>query len=30
MNNDGSAYGLWGLVLVNSAVFIFFIFSFSQ
>lgn len=30
MNNDGSAYGLWGLVLVNSAVFIFFIFSFSK
>jgi len=30
MNRDGAAYGLWLLVLVNSAVFIFFAFSFTK
>ncbi len=30
MNHDGSAYGLWGLVLVESAFFIIFAFSFAR
>lgn len=30
MNNDGSAYGLWGLVLIESAFFIIFAFSFTR
>ena len=30
MNGDGSAYGLWSLVLLNSAVFILFAFSFYK
>lgn len=30
MNGAGQAYGLWGLVLINSAVFIFFAFSFTK
>ncbi len=30
MNNDVSAYGLWALVIVNSAIFIFFAFSFTK
>lgn len=30
MNHDMSSYGLWGLVLINSAVFIIFAFSFSR
>ncbi|WOF44974.1 isoprenylcysteine carboxylmethyltransferase family protein [Sphingopyxis indica] len=29
-HNDGSAYGLWGLVIVNAAVFILFAFSFFK
>jgi len=28
--HDGDAYGLWSLVLINSAIFIFFAFSFSK
>jgi protein-S-isoprenylcysteine O-methyltransferase Ste14 len=30
MNHDGSAYGLWGLVLIESAFFIIFAFSFTR
>jgi hypothetical protein len=30
MNHDGSAYGLWGLVLIESAFFITFAFSFTR
>ena len=30
MNHDGSAYGMWGLVLIESAFFIIFAFSFTQ
>jgi len=30
MNHQGSAYGLWALVLINSAVFILFAFSFAK
>ena len=29
MNNE-SAYGLWSLVIINSAIFIFFAFSFAK
>src|ERR1039457_5588945 len=30
MNHDGSAYGMWGLVLIESAFFIIFAFSFTR
>lgn len=30
MNHDGSAYGLWGLVLIESAFFVIFAFSFTR
>jgi hypothetical protein len=30
MNHDGNAYGLWGLVLIESAFFIIFAFSFTR
>lgn len=30
MNHQGSAYGLWALVLINSAVFILFAYSFAK
>lgn len=30
MNHQGSAYGLWALVLINSAVFLFFAYSFAK
>jgi len=30
MNRDGSAYGMWGLVLIESAFFIIFAFSFTR